>query len=121
MPTGLYFVAMNFSVHAVMYFYYFLAGITNPPPWGMMVTIMQLSQMVIGIIVTCSHIRIMWFGTVANCDGYLPNLGAALAMYASYFFLFAQFFVKRYCLKRSKANGKEKSKAENGKNGKKDD
>ena len=26
MPTGLYFAAMNFTVHAVMYFYYFLSG-----------------------------------------------------------------------------------------------
>ena len=26
MPTGLYFAAMNYTVHAVMYFYYFLSG-----------------------------------------------------------------------------------------------
>ena len=30
MPTGLYFAAMNYSVHAVMYFYYFLAGAVGP-------------------------------------------------------------------------------------------
>eukprot|EP00913_Durusdinium_trenchii_P032907 g30806.t1 len=34
--------------------------------------------------------------TVLNCDGHVDNLKAALAMYASYFLLFAHFFAERY-------------------------
>eukprot|EP00930_Biecheleria_cincta_P033480 TRINITY_DN23208_c0_g1_i1.p1 TRINITY_DN23208_c0_g1~~TRINITY_DN23208_c0_g1_i1.p1 ORF type:complete len:353 (+),score=36.60 TRINITY_DN23208_c0_g1_i1:24-1061(+) len=109
MPTGLYFVSMNYSVHAIMYFYYFLAGVMDkPPPWGIAVTVLQLLQMVVGIVVTCTHIRALVYKTVPNCDGHLPNLKAALTMYASYFLLFAHFFVKRYCGKR-KASPNKKS------------
>lgn len=97
MPTGLYFAAMNYSVHAVMYFYYFLAGVLEKPPdWALMVTIMQLLQMVVGILVTCCHLHFMINRTVLNCDGHVDNLKAALAMYASYFLLFAHFFAERY-------------------------
>lgn len=38
MPTGLYFAAMNYTVHAVMYFYYFLSGVLKKPPdWALLV------------------------------------------------------------------------------------
>jgi len=102
MPTGIYFVVMNYMVHALMYFYYFLAAVcAKPPKWALMVTIMQLSQMAIGIGITLSHVYILAHRTVPNCDGHLPNLTAALGMYASYFILFAQFLSKRYCQKRN--------------------
>lgn len=42
--SGLYFVSMNYCVHAVMYFYYFLTAIGQRPKWAFFVTIMQLSQ-----------------------------------------------------------------------------
>lgn len=101
MPTGIYFVSMNYTVHAIMYFYYFLAAVCKrPPKWALLVTILQLVQMAIGIMITLSHIHIMIYGTVKNCDGHIPNLTAALGMYASYFILFAQFLVQRYCGKR---------------------
>jgi len=109
MPTGIYFVVMNYMVHAVMYFYYFLAAVcAKPPRWALMVTIMQLSQMAIGIAITLSHVYILAYRTVPHCDGHLPNLTAALGMYASYFILFAQFLSNRYCRKR---NGDVKKKA----------
>lgn len=98
MPTGIYFVVMNYTVHAIMYFYYFLAAVcAKPPKWALMVTIMQLSQMAVGIAVTLFHVYILLYRTVPNCDGHIPNLTAALAMYASYFILFAQFLLNRYC------------------------
>jgi len=103
MPSGIYFVAMNYSVHAIMYFYYFLAGVCKQPPkWALFVTVLQLSQMAGGIVVTVSHLSIMIFGSIDNCDGHTPNLNAALVMYASYFALFAQFLLVRYCKKRDK-------------------
>jgi len=109
MPTGIYFVVMNYFVHAVMYFYYFLAAVcARPPKWALAVTIMQLSQMAIGVIVTISHMQILTFHTVPNCDGHIPNLTGALTMYASYFVLFAQFLFGRYCKRHdSKALGRK--------------
>jgi len=103
MPSGVHFVAMNYSVHAIMYFYYFLAGVCKQPPkWALFVTVLQLSQMAVGIVVTVHHLSIKTFGSVDNCDGHTPNLNAALGMYASYFALFAQFLLARYCKKRNK-------------------
>mmetsp|Transcript_46671 Transcript_46671/g.108771 ORF Transcript_46671/g.108771 Transcript_46671/m.108771 type:complete len:311 (-) Transcript_46671:104-1036(-) len=99
--SGLWFTTMNYSVHAIMYFYYFLAAVcSKPPKWALMVTIMQLVQMAIGIVVTLSHLHILFHDSVQNCDGHVPNLTAALGMYASYFILFAQFLFGRYCKKR---------------------
>jgi len=109
MPTGIYFVTMNYSVHAIMYFYYFLAATRpRPPAWGLLVTVLQLAQMAVGIMITLLHLNILVYGTVQNCDGHIPNLTAALGMYASYFILFAQFLFSRYCLKRG--NGETKMK-----------
>lgn len=101
MPTGIYFVVMNFTVHTIMYFYYFLASVCKKPPrWALMVTILQLVQMAIGIGITVTHLQILMYNRVQNCEGHIPNLMAALMMYASYFILFAQFLFNRYCLKR---------------------
>jgi len=111
-PTGIYFTAMNYSVHAIMYFYYFLAATcSRPPKWGLLVTILQLVQMAVGIAITLSHLRILLTGTVQHCDGHIPNLTAALGMYASYFVLFAQFLFNRYCLKRGREDARKLGKA----------
>mmetsp|Transcript_28627 Transcript_28627/g.62286 ORF Transcript_28627/g.62286 Transcript_28627/m.62286 type:complete len:373 (-) Transcript_28627:213-1331(-) len=105
MPSGIYFVSMNYSVHSIMYFYYFLAAVCKKPPrWALLVTIMQLSQMAVGVAVTLSHLQRLTWSPVENCDGHIPNLWFALGMYASYFYLFAEFLVKRYCLKSRKAD-----------------
>merc|ERR1719444_400861 len=81
---------------------------SRPPKWALAVTIMQLSQMAIGVIVTISHMQILTFHTVPNCDGHIPNLTGALTMYASYFVLFAQFLFGRYCKRHdSKALGRK--------------
>merc|ERR1712008_531769 len=37
-----------------------------------------LAQMAVGIMVTVSHLSIMIFGSVDNCDGHTPNLVAAI-------------------------------------------
>jgi len=106
MPTGFYFVTMNYTVHAVMYFYYFLAAVLQRPlSWGIYVTILQISQMFGGIVVNIAHLLVFLRNDVPNCDGHLPNVVAALVMYASYLYLFMEFLCKRYCKKHTK-NGK---------------
>ena len=49
--AGLWFIAMNYTVHAIMYFYYFLTGLGYRPKWAFFVTIIQISQMFVGVMV----------------------------------------------------------------------
>jgi len=100
--TGLFFIAMNYTVHAVMYFYYFLAAVSKPPAWGLFVTIMQTSQMVVGLTVVGTHLYLR--GSVPNCDAPLFNIGCAILMYGSYLYLFLEFFAKKYILPKPKGD-----------------
>ncbi len=53
-PMGLFFMVMNYCVHAVMYRYYFLMAIKMRPKWfnPAVVTFVQLGQMFVGVAVT---------------------------------------------------------------------
>ncbi len=97
-PTGLYFAAMNYTVHTVMYFYYFLMASGYKPKWAGYVTSMQIMQMVVGLGVNTYHAYKL--STDQNCDGSWRNLQLAAVMYFSYFLLFMQFAIKRYVLKK---------------------
>tara|TARA_B110000208_G_scaffold133444_1_gene161518 strand:+ start:1551 stop:2810 length:1260 start_codon:yes stop_codon:yes gene_type:complete len=143
--SGLYFIAMNFTVHAVMYTYYGLKACeailsTKPPPraakdasehekaeakkaekkwrkdgkvnlWPSfipiwMITIMQLSQMVVGTGVCIAAIYFKFSQGLdadyadtedGKCGVDTSNLFAGSAMYFSYFLLFLNFFINRFC------------------------
>lgn len=109
--TGLWFAAMNYSVHAIMYFYF---GLTQCGPGGrkfakkfaMLITTMQLTQMVIGIIVTVSSVVYHYKGY--ECHVSLVNSAMGLAMYTSYFILFLQLFLDHYVFNK-KASGSKKT------------
>ena len=110
-PSGLFFVVMNYSVHAVMYGYYFLMAVKMRPKWfnPMVVTFMQLSQMFIGVGVTI--VAFYYYSHPVDgmtCHIRKENNVAAFLMYGSYFYLFAQFFVARYY--RVKVKGEVKKK-----------
>jgi hypothetical protein len=51
--SGLYFVAMNFSVHALMYGYYCLQALKLCPKWfpTVWITLAQILQMFIGFLI----------------------------------------------------------------------
>lgn len=99
-PSGLFFVVMNYSVHAVMYGYYFLMAVKMRPKWfnPIVVTFMQLSQMFVGVGVTI--VAFYYYKKSIEegkpCHIRKENNVAAFIMYGSYFYLFAQFFVARY-------------------------
>jgi len=116
-PPGLYFVSMNYSVHAIMYFYYFLAAVMKKPPrWAVFVTILQISQMFIGVYVTGWGLYYSFnYATIdymepqlafkplqLGCSVARRNLYGGCLMYSTYFYLFAKFFAERYCVKRAK-------------------
>ena len=91
-----WFIVVNFTIHAMMYTYYGLraVGLWIPKPIAMTITILQLSQMVVGVFVNSYAYRMK----VKNveCEVQRHHLQMGAIMYASYFILFAHFFYKAY-------------------------
>jgi elongation of very long chain fatty acids protein 6 len=107
-PAGIVFCAMNYAVHAIMYFYYFLMAVKCKPKWfnSMYITVSQISQMVVGVIVTALSF-VMSYTYGPTCHIKTENNVAAFIMYGSYLLLFLQFFFKRYSAKKEKNIKKE--------------
>ena len=108
-PPGIVFVAMNYSVHATMYGYYFLMAIKCRPKWfnPMIITFFQISQMVVGVI--CTVLGFYYYSTDKDCRIEKENNTAAFVMYGSYLFLFLQFFIGRYFKPKVTISKKQKS------------
>ena len=94
--SGLYFVAMNFTVHALMYGYYCLQALGVCPKSFpvILITMAQIAQMFIG---TGICISAWWFKfSGRECHNEVSNLIGGGLMYGSYLYLFVEFAVKRY-------------------------
>ncbi|CAB9510421.1 of very long chain fatty acids protein 6 [Seminavis robusta] len=94
-PMGLIFCVVNYGVHSIMYFYYYLMAVKRKPKWfnPQIITVVQILQMVVGVRV-CTQ---SWH--LAKHRGSFVDkrvIVAGLVMYASYLALFMQFFVNRY-------------------------
>jgi elongation of very long chain fatty acids protein 6 len=110
--AGLYFIAMNYTVHAIMYLYFGLATLRRWPKWfpAGIVTAMQIAQMVIGtgIVAACLYFKHygepryvdIFTGQLESCLNSQSNLWVGGIIYASYLYLFAEFAVGRYCSSR---------------------
>lgn len=98
--NGLYFAAMNYSVHSVMYFYYALSllKINFIPP--LFITIFQISQMFFGIAVVYMVYNYKQQGFACAVPD--SNMHAAMVMYTSYAALFVNFFIQRFCCPKKK-------------------
>jgi elongation of very long chain fatty acids protein 6 len=94
--SGLYFVAMNYSVHALMYGYYCLQALRLCPKSfpAVIITISQIAQMFVGTGVCISGWYYMLSGK--SCHNDTSNLVAGGLMYGSYLYLFCDFAVRRY-------------------------
>lgn len=94
--SGLYFVAMNYSVHALMYGYYCLQALNVCPKSfpAILITLSQIAQMFIGTGVCISG----WYYTLSGhtCHNEFSNLIAGALMYGSYLYLFVDFALRRY-------------------------
>lgn len=97
--SGLYFVAMNYSVHALMYGYYCLQALHMCPKSfpAVMITVFQITQMFIGtgVCISCWYYKL----TGQSCHNDTINLTAGAVMYGSYLYLFCDFAVRRYAKK----------------------
>lgn len=100
--AGLYFVSMNYTVHAVMYLYYYFQAIKAIPKWfpSWIITLMQISQMIIGTFVVAACFYYRFYGGAdykpGECNNLDSNLAAGGIIYASYLYLFVEFAVKRF-------------------------
>jgi len=104
-PAGLYFIAMNYTVHAIMYGYYFLMALRIKPPipaWT--ITVAQISQMFVGTFICIASFYFM--KQDPSCQVKPINIASGALMYASYLALFVHFAAKRYIFK-SKDSCKE--------------
>ena len=120
---GIFFAAMNFTVHALTYMFYFLAALElHPSNFSRSLTFIQLMQMLIGSIVAIyvvihmsliepqemlktamSSQSLEWnynFSEIVDltptCKVNAGNALAGLAMYASYLGIFCKLFYHRY-------------------------
>jgi elongation of very long chain fatty acids protein 6 len=98
-PVHRWFMTMNSLVHAIMYTYYALKcfGIHLPRSLVILITTLQIAQMIVGVTVN-------WHSLVSKSNGLKceredQNIKLALTMYATYFLLFADFFYKTYVKK----------------------
>jgi len=98
----IYFAWINYFIHSIMYFYYAL--VINEKirsiirPYSNIITILQISQMIIGLCIT------IYANTFCGIDNLTITFG--YVMYGSYLFLFVQLFLTRDVTKSRKEKEK---------------
>jgi len=116
-PPLRYFMTINLFVHGIMYSYYALRAmqIKIPRNWAMLITTLQLSQMVVGVTINVYSLWLKGSDSVDRfkgsytCDRDYDGIYAALSMYASYFLLFTHFFYRAYLANAKSSSQKLKS------------
>merc|ERR1719191_1946743 len=101
--TGMWFAAMNYSVHAVMYGYFAITATKYRKcvtPFAIFITLAQLLQMLVGMYVTIKAVVHQTHGD--ECHVNKTNSVLGLGMYFSYFVLFFKLFLDNYCMKDNK-------------------
>mmetsp|Transcript_31343 Transcript_31343/g.78659 ORF Transcript_31343/g.78659 Transcript_31343/m.78659 type:complete len:308 (-) Transcript_31343:122-1045(-) len=93
---GYIFAIMNCAVHTLMYFYYFLTSLGYSPTWGRYLTLMQLSQMVVGIAIPFAWSAYHFTGHRCPCDHIPTFFTSTIVVYGSYFILFLRFYLQRW-------------------------
>merc|ERR1712113_1138876 len=95
----------NYTVHAIMYMYFFLTAFSSLRPIvkaiAPMVTIIQIAQMVYGLFINGFAVWNYFAGDYCHIQD--VAVYSAVIMYSSYFVLFSQLFLES---RRAKASGK---------------
>jgi len=105
--SGAWFACMNYSVHSVMYGYFAMTGTKYRKyctPFAIYITLGQLLQMVVGIIVTVNAVMYQVAGQ--ECYVNKTNSFLGLLMYASYFVLFLKLFIENYIITKKRESTK---------------
>ncbi len=101
--TGIWFAAINYFVHSIMYTYYALTLTPIKPyiyRYRHKVTQLQILQMVVGLFVIFKSMQYRSIGYECYTHEYLDWAG--IAMYFSYLVLFVQFYLKKTVQIKSK-------------------
>lgn len=103
--VGHIFSGMNYTVHSFMYTYYAFraAGWRVPQRLAQCITLMQLSQMFVGVYVTGLAFYNYKTGRVPGCWMEDRFFYVAAGMYFSYALLFLNFFYQRYFRSKQKS------------------
>lgn len=113
-PTAIIFAVMNYAVHAIMYFYYFLMAVHLKPKWldAKWITIAQITQMVGGVAVTTFGSYLLFVEKPEGCFMTVQyHLVPNFIMYGSYLYLFVLFFLGRYQVGVKRSDGVKRSSA----------
>ncbi|TMS37765.1 hypothetical protein L596_004631 [Steinernema carpocapsae] len=106
-------LALNLTVHTVMYFYFGVRalGITTPKPVAKFITTIQIVQFVISCYIFGHLVIIKSTNSIPDCKCSWNVLALGAVMYLSYLYLFAQFFYNAYIAKRhpGKSNSSKKT------------
>ena len=100
---------MNYCVHFIMYAYYAVRAnghIPIPKFVNKCVTILQLSQMVLGVVFNGITIKAFLSGVTCGTDAF--KIQVSIAIYVSYGALFANFFYQTYIKPKGKGAAKLK-------------
>ena len=112
-PCALWYGSMNYSVHAIMYSYFFLTSTRcrrRALRVAPLITALQISQFIWGTVINVIAAA-SWAMPGVGCAIQLPILQIGAAMYIAYGLLFARLFVERYS-RKAEGDG-----AKNGSNG----
>lgn len=101
LPIGIFVATINYVIHSIMYFYYFLHAIDKRPKWGKIITVMQITQMFVAMCLLPYHYYLLT--TVPNCDGSYKHLTSGFPLATAYLILFTQFYITRYVASRKQS------------------
>lgn len=94
--AGLFFMTLNALIHSFMYLYYFLMSIGYKPSWAKLLTIGQITQMILGTMINVYWVYLYFNGVYCSCARPDLMLTTCGIMYGSYLWLFLSFYLKRY-------------------------
>jgi hypothetical protein len=103
-PSAVIFGTVNYTVHTIMYFYFFASTYTKSLGFMRMpITSMQLSQMVVGCVIVMYSYYQAYYTPEGCSKSYTATHYFVLCfgIYGSYFVLFAQLFYNSYIKKKS--------------------
>nr|CDJ84522.1 GNS1 SUR4 membrane protein domain containing protein [Haemonchus contortus] len=96
-------LALNLTVHTIMYFYFGVRAlkIDTPRPVAKFITTIQIVQFVISCYIFAHLVIIKSYNQIPGCAVSWNVLSIGGLMYLSYLYLFAEFFYNAYIKKRS--------------------
>ncbi|XP_016918774.2 elongation of very long chain fatty acids protein 6-like [Apis cerana] len=108
-----WFMVLNYFVHSIMYSYYALKAMRYKIPKfiSILITILQIVQMIIGCIINI--VVYQYLKNEKECNVSHKNIIFGLFIYFTYFILFCKFFYESYINKNNKFKEKITKEKEN--------